>query len=674
MAPPPAALVEAAALARAQAIAPDTALVATGAVSENFYYQSLAHHLGVSFIDGDAQLGIGVRYPHSILAGVAPLASDGPRWLVAPREETLASLLRRRRRGEVMHHTLAIATPSHLSCLVRAAAAPAIARDASFALANLDPDLSAKAGATSDQRRAAALAIAAAGLVCALTPAFAQMALTISTSFLFLAAICLRLFAGAASAERSPIGPLKRLDDRLLPPYSIIVALHREARVVSELIAALESLDYPRGKLDIKLVLEEDDHATRLALEAVDLPAPYEIIVAPPGWPRTKPRALNIALGLVRGEYVAVFDAEDVPAPRQLRDAAERFLCEPRGVACLQAQLSIDNVDDSWLTRLFTIEYAILFDVMHHGMADLGMPLALGGSSNHFRAETLREVCAWDAWNVTEDADLGLRLARFGYKSKTLGSTTQEEAPARLRSWMKQRRRWSKGWTQTFITLSRDPGRLVSQVGWSGLATFSLMMVNMVFAPLLWPILTGLMVYLLWTAGLPEPNSVLSVIETTLWLSVATFGPGSVIWLALLGMKRRKLFGLWPFLPLLLPYYLLMSAAAWAAIYDLVSRPFHWHKTEHGLARRSRHKERAHSVRTASALVAAVSGRSGIHKLNGRTEKSAPALSSRKLPAKQRPSKKASNSGGFAAQPRDQTCPPLVPSESASAELFRAFR
>ncbi len=616
---PPAALVEAAALARAQAIGPETALIAAGAVSETFYYQCLALHLGVAFIDGDARLGAGVRYPHSILVGVAPLAGEGQRWLAAPRGKTLASLLRRRQRGEVMRHTLAIATPSHMSRLVRAAAAPAMTKEASFALARLDPNLSAKAGATKAQLCVAMAALAAMATVGALAPDVGSAALTITTSFLFLAAICLRLLAGAASPESAPVGPLRRLDDRLLPPYSIIIALHREARVVSELIAALDSIDYPRGKLDIKLIIEEDDHATRVALEALNLPAAYEIIVAPRGWPRTKPRALNIALAIVRGECVAVFDAEDAPAPRQLRDAAERFLCEPSDVACLQAQLSIDNTEDSWLTRLFAIEYAVLFDVLHHGMADLGMPLALGGSSNHFRAAALREVCAWDAWNVTEDADLGLRLARFGYRSKTLMSTTLEEAPARLRTWMKQRRRWSKGWTQTFITISRDPGRLVRQVGWSGVATFSLMMVNMVFGPLLWPFLTGLTAYRLWSAGLPEPNSILSVVETTLWLSVAAFGAGSVIWLALLGMKRRKLLALWPVLPLLLPYYLLMSAAAWAALYDLVSRPFHWHKTEHGLARRSRRREWARGARAAPLATQVVGARIGrVHKSDDR--------------------------------------------------------
>jgi cellulose synthase/poly-beta-1,6-N-acetylglucosamine synthase-like glycosyltransferase len=378
------------------------------------------------------------------------------------------------------------------------------------------------------------------------------------------------------------------------------LALHREARVVAQLTAALDAIDYPRGKLDIKLVVEADDEDTRLALEALHLPPIYEIIVAPHGWPRTKPRALNIALPLVRGEFIAVFDAEDAPAPMQLRDAANRFLRAPAQVACLQAQLSIDNIEDSWLTRLFSIEYAVLFDVLHHGLAGLGVPLPLGGSSNHFRTEVLREICGWDAWNVTEDADLGLRLARFGYRSQTLDSSTQEEAPARFNAWITQRRRWSKGWMQTFITLSRDPVRLVGEVGWTGAGALLLLMTALVISPLLWPLLTGLMIFDLTRVGLPAPTSVFAVVETTLWFSVAFFGVVSVIWLALLGMKRRKLLGLWLFLPLLLPYYLMMSAAAWAALYDLVLRPYHWHKTEHGLAKSSRQKTRAFAERAAA--------------------------------------------------------------------------
>jgi cellulose synthase/poly-beta-1,6-N-acetylglucosamine synthase-like glycosyltransferase len=585
---PPSLLIEAAAVARRQAITPDAALLATGAVTEAFYYQCLARHLGVAFVSGAAELGPGVRYPHSIHAGVAPLSGDGPRWLAAPRGEMLATLLRRRHCGEAMSETLAIAAPAHLSRLVRAAAAPAIAREASLALADRDPALSAKSGVSSGQCWAAAAIVAALALMCALAPDFGLPTLTIAVSCVFLAALCLRLFAGAASCDGGEVRPNAPVADRLLPAYSIVVALHREARVVRQLVSALDAIDYPRGKLDIKLVIEDNDIATFRALAALKLPPRYEVIVAPNGWPRTKPRALNVALPLLRGEFVAVFDAEDAPAPRQLRDAAERFLRAPCDIACLQAQLCIDNAEDSWLTRLFAIEYAALFEVVLRGLASLRLPLPLGGSSNHFRTGVLREICAWDAWNVTEDADIGLRLARLGYRCETLQSTTEEEAPAFFSTWLTQRMRWSKGWTQTFITLSRDPARLISEVGWSGAGVLGLMMTNLVAAPLLWPVLSAALVYHLASAGLPRPESVLIIVETTLWLSVAIFGAGSALWLTLLGMKRRKLLGLWLVLPLLPLYYLLMSLAAWAALYDLAVRPFHWRKTEHGLARTRR--------------------------------------------------------------------------------------
>lgn len=576
-------------MARAQRICPEAALLAAGGVSEAFYYQSLARHLGVPFIAGAIELAPETRYPQAIHAGLAPLAgATGPRWLAAPRGGMLAALLRRRQAGATMDAGLAITTPANLSQLARAAAAPAIARAASLALAESDPALSARAGVSRAQCAAAAFAAAAVGLVMALAPEFGRPALEIGVSCLFLAALSLRLFAGAASLDGRGPAPARPVPDSRLPPYSIVVALHREARVARQLAAALDAIDYPRGKLDIKLVIEEDDLATRRALAALDLPPRYEIIVAPNGWPRTKPRALNVALPLLRGEFVAVFDAEDLPAPRQLRDAAERFLAAPRRVACLQAQLSIDNTEDSWLTRLFSLEYAVLFDVLLHGLASLRLPLPLGGSSNHFRTAALRDIRAWDPWNVTEDADLGLRLARFGYRCETLRSTTEEEAPARFGAWLTQRMRWSKGWTQTCITLTRDPARLIGEVGWRGAGALALMMTNLVLAPLLWPGLTALVVWRLASAGLPQPTSLLVVVETTLWLSVALFGAGSALWLTLLGMKRRRLMGLWLSLPLLPLYYLLMSAAAWAALYDLAVRPFHWRKTEHGLARRRR--------------------------------------------------------------------------------------
>ena len=581
----PALLLLAAVEARRQAITPEAALLASGSIGDSFYYCCLAHRLGAAFIDGDVVLGNGARYPHAIHAGLAPLDDDaGPGWLAAPRGRLLAHLLARARGGERLGARLAITTPSHLSCLVRAATIASILREATLGLANLDPSLSAKAGPSQVQCAFAMTAIAVSTFAFGLAPAFALAGVSLSMTCFFLASIWLRLFAGAASTACGQEPFRARVEDRRLPVYSVVAALHREARVVPQLAAALDAIDYPRGKLDIKLVIEHDDHATRLAIEALHLPATYEIVVAPAGWPRTKPRALNIALPLVRGELLVIFDAEDAPAPGQLREAAERFLRAPRKLACLQARLAIDNIEDSWLTRLFAIEYAVLFDVLNPGLAGLGLPLPLGGSSNHFRTEILREMCGWDAWNVTEDADLGLRLARFGYDTGILPSSTLEEAPARIDAWLRQRRRWSKGWMQTFITLTRDPRRLVAELGAANTLALVLTMTTLVIAPPLWPFFTALMIHDLW-AGLPSPASALELIEVVLWMSAALFGTGSILWLALLGMKRRKLLGLWPFLPLLPLYYLLTSAAAWLALHDLILRPYHWHKTEHGLAK-----------------------------------------------------------------------------------------
>ncbi|MGH6852595.1 MAG: glycosyltransferase, partial [Methylocella sp.] len=373
----PAPLLLAAAEARRQAIAPEAALLASGSIGDSFYYRCLAHRLGAAFIDGEVALGDGARYPHAIHVGFAPIDGDaGPGWLAAPRGRLLAHLLARRlggerlargRSGERWGGRLAITTPSHLSRLVRAAATASILREANLGLANLDPSLSAKAGPSQAQCAFAMTAIAVSTFAFGLAPAFTLAVVSLSMSCFFLASIWLRLFAGAASTA-SGLEPFRaRVEDRLLPVYSVVAALHREARIVPQLAAALDAIDYPRGKLDIKLVVEHGDRATRLAIEALHLPANYEIVVAPAGWPRTKPRALNIALPLARGELLVIFDAEDAPAPGQLREAAERFLRAPRKLACLQARLAIDNIEDSWLTRLFAIEYAVLFDVLNPG-------------------------------------------------------------------------------------------------------------------------------------------------------------------------------------------------------------------------------------------------------------------------------------------------------------------
>jgi cellulose synthase/poly-beta-1,6-N-acetylglucosamine synthase-like glycosyltransferase len=209
----------------------------------------------------------------------------------------------------------------------------------------------------------------------------------------------------------------------------------------------------------VKFVLEADDRDTQRALVRLNLGPPFEVIIAPAIGPRTKPKALNVALPFARGAYTVVYDAEDAPDPDQLRRALDAFRGAGGRLACVQASLTVDNTADNWLARMFTANYAGQFDVFLPGLAALRLPFPLGGSSNHFRTAVLRKVGGWDSYNVTEDADLGIRLYRFGYHSAALSSATYEEAPARYRAWLAQRSRWYKGWIQTWRVHMRRPSQ-----------------------------------------------------------------------------------------------------------------------------------------------------------------------------------------------------------------------
>ncbi|QAY95340.1 hypothetical protein CWB41_05985 [Methylovirgula ligni] len=238
------------------------------------------------------------------------------------------------------------------------------------------------------------------------------------------------------------------------------------------------------------------------------------------------------------------------------------------------------------LAQLFAIEYAGLFDVLNVGLSALRLPLPLGGTSNHFRSEALRRIGGWDAWNVTEDADIGLRLARFGYDIETLDSTTCEEAPFTLAAFFNQRRRWCKGWYQTLIVLLRNPRRLLRELGPVRHAAIALTLGANILGSLAAP-LCGLCLALdvaLGAAALPANGWQDGLAGVCTMVIVA--GVPALLWPTLLGMQRRRLLRLWPVLALLPFYWLLICAAAWAAVFDLVRRPFHWHKTEHGLAHR----------------------------------------------------------------------------------------
>jgi cellulose synthase/poly-beta-1,6-N-acetylglucosamine synthase-like glycosyltransferase len=354
--------------------------------------------------------------------------------------------------------------------------------------------------------------------------------------------------------------------------------------------------DYPPEKLDVKLVVEADDAETRAAIAARKTRMPIEVIVAPAEGPRTKPKALNVALPFARGSFTVVYDAEDRPQADQLRRALQTFCAAGPDLACVQACLCIDNTADSWLARLFTAEYAGQFDVFLPGIATLHLPLPLGGSSNHFRTATLNEIGGWDAYNVTEDADLGMRLARFGYRAGVIDSTTYEEAPARFAPWLRQRTRWFKGWMQTWLVHMREPRRLLSDLGLAGFAAFQLTVGGNALAALVHPLFLGWLIYAVW-GGAPmwKHGGASVVLLAGLYGTTVLIGYGTSAFLGWFGLARRGLLST-AWVLLLTPLHwllLLLSLAAWRALFQLVASPYRWEKTEHGLARSSRLADRA---------------------------------------------------------------------------------
>ena len=448
------ALAQAASVASHDGVSAEQALLGEGWLDEESYYRALARRLRLPFYRGEIPIDAAVEANSAIICGAAPLAANraGLRLVVAPRSAAIRYLLATAADGE-LPSGVAIAAPRLLNEKIRAAAGPRVAAAAADGLARRDPALCARFGLERRQRIAAGLAAISAAVVWAVAPRALGLAVSAFLWVIFAAGIVVRNLAIAAANETRRDPPL---ENRQLPIYTIIAPLRGEERMVSRLVRRLDGLDYPRSKLDIKLVVERDDAATLAAIAALNLPARYDVVIAPPGMPATKPRALNVALPAARGGLLVVYDAEDQPDVDQLRLAAARFAADPQ-VDCLQAALAVDNAADSWLSAMFAIEYATLFDRINPGLAALDLPIALGGTSNHFRVKTLRRVGGWDAWNVTEDADLGMRLAYAGVRVGALASSTAEEAPSDLFGWFRQRVRWQKGWMQTLIVHSRRP-------------------------------------------------------------------------------------------------------------------------------------------------------------------------------------------------------------------------
>ena len=380
-----------------------------------------------------------------------------------------------------------------------------------------------------------------------------------------------------------------KLSDAELPFYSIVIALYQEESQVHDLLVSLLTLDWPFEKLEILLVCEEDDLATINTIQTCLSRlrrAHISLITVPVAEPRTKPKALNFALPLCQGECVVIYDAEDRPDPMQLREAAEKFANSDPNLVCLQAPLSIYNYDESWLSKMFAIEYSALFDGLLPTLAYTKSPLPLGGTSNHFKRKTLIEIGGWDPYNVTEDADLGMRIYRSGYLIDTLNTPTFEEAPIDLNVWLKQRTRWFKGWFQTWLVHMRHPIALTHDLGFRGTMIFHLMITGMIVSSLVHPFLLYFIISWVWSSW---GTGFLTVVSNPLFLfDLFTILAGYLAFsaLALRTFSKRNLQHLGVWLVTLPFYWILLSAAAWRAVWHLIRRPHEWEKTPHRLQSR----------------------------------------------------------------------------------------
>jgi cellulose synthase/poly-beta-1,6-N-acetylglucosamine synthase-like glycosyltransferase len=394
----------------------------------------------------------------------------------------------------------------------------------------------------------------------------------------------LALFGVAIAWRLIAASNLKRLLWRIASPeqwptYTVLCPLYREANVLPDLVASLQRLDYPQHALQVILLVEGDDRETLNAALSAATSQEIEVVIVPAATPRTKPKALNAGLARARGEYLVVYDAEDRPHSQQLRAALAEFQDGGEQLACLQAPLDIDNAEDSWIARQFAAEYAIQFREMLPMLARLKLPLPLGGSSNHFRTAALRATGGWDPFNVTEDADLGYRLARDGYVSGVIGPPTFEEAPITLGAWLNQRTRWIKGHMQSWLVLMRDPILAAREMGLAGFASMQLMLGGGVIATFA----HGPLAFIVLVAAL-TPYDLLKIedfILVVIGYTVAMLAALSACALSGNPGHAKAAFTM----PL---YWPLASLAAWRAFFELLFRPHHWSKTTHGVSQTRR--------------------------------------------------------------------------------------
>lgn len=463
----------------------------------------------------------------------------------------------------------------------------AIADAAANELHDRNPTLSGRVVFSSSQKILGAALVAVVAVCAVLWPIPTVIAALVIASLVFLTGTAFKFVVAVQGArydvvERITDAEVAALRDEDLPVYTVLVPVFREANIVAQLIDNLGGLDYPVDKLEVIILTEEEDQATRDAITAAEPPAHFHVVTVPRGHPQTKPRACNVGLYVATGEFLVIYDAEDTPDPDQLKKAIIAFGRGGDDTVCVQAALNYFNARENVLTRMFTLEYSYWFDYMLAGLDHASLPIPLGGTSNHFRTASLVELGGWDPYNVTEDADLGIRASAVGYRVGVINSTTMEEANTSIPNFIRQRSRWIKGYMQTSLVHARRPLALIREIGLRRFSAFVLLIAG---TPATF--LCVLPFYALTAITLFLPSETLNALfpAWVLWICLFNFlvGNAIMIYLSMMGPFKRGTFHLILWSLVNPAYWVLHSIAAYKGLWQLLTRPHYWEKTEHGL-------------------------------------------------------------------------------------------
>ncbi len=409
-------------------------------------------------------------------------------------------------------------------------------------------------------------------------------------SFLYFSDLLFNFFLIYRSFSKTPEikitkKAIQKIPDSFWPIYTVFCPLYKEWSVVPQFIKAMSDLDYPKEKLQVMLLLEEDDKETIEKVKEFSLPFYFQVVIIPDAKPKTKPKAMNFGMKFAKGEFIVIYDAEDIPEKDQLKKAVLAFQEVGLKTVCLQAKLNFYNPHQNLLTRIFTAEYSLWFDLVLTGLQSINAPIPLGGTSNHFRAGVLEKIKGWDAFNVTEDADLGMRLVKEGYRTGIIDSTTYEEANSDYINWFNQRTRWVKGYIQTYFVHMRNLREFKMSLRNPDAITFQLVIggkiLSMFINPFMWTVTISYFVF-----------------RPIIGTFIDSFFPGPLLYIAMfslifgnflyyyyyvIGCAKRNYYDIIKYLFLIPFYWLAMSVAAWIATYKFIHEPYYWSKTVHGL-------------------------------------------------------------------------------------------